>query len=545
MHISSQHAALDPATIVADPSREWWRGDASLSKPDGLGCEPKHVPGREERVASSDASTLARTISVQRIRDTPAWLISLIIHLVLLLSLALITTSSGTLGRMLLTTRQGKDERANELVEFSITPVALDDSPFGDTPMNDTRINGDAEMAVDWSAEFEIQPVDLHAPRQVVSFAGLRNSFDQTELQLLTELPAATSRMFAGRTGAMKKRLLRESGGTDATEDAVKLGLRWLQQNQLKDGSWSLRGPYNAGARSENQLAATAMAMLAFMGAGSTHRGGEYKKELFKAVRWLVKQQDGQGFLAARCSGHEKMYAQAQGMIALCELYAMTGDSWIRPYAQRACDFACRAQSPQGGWRYQPRLDSDTSVTGWFVVGLKSGEAAGLEVVPYVFQRVVGYLDSVSTSRDHYDDPVGYSYAIGHPVTPAMTAEGLLCRQYTGWHRNMPEMRIGLEAIGQNHPIRMRERDVYYWYYATQALHHFGGPMWTRWNDRMKVALPASQEKRGKEKGSWSPEGDAWGRHAGRLYTTCLSLYCLEVYYRHMPIYSPTDMDDA
>jgi hypothetical protein len=176
-------------------------------------------------------------------------------------------------------------------------------------------------------------------------------------------------------------------------------------------------------------------------------------------------------------------------------------------------------------------------------MGLKSGEAGGLEVDPNVFQRVDGYLDTVSASRSGNRYDVGYSYTVGHPASPSMTAEGLLCRQYTGWHRNMPGMRHGLDTIEQNHPINMRERDVYYWYYATQALHHFGGPMWTRWNDKLKVALPAAQEHRGRERGSWSPEGDAWGIHAGRLYTTCMSLYCLEVYYRHMPIYAPEELE--
>ena len=31
---------------------------------------------------------------------------------------------------------------------------------------------------------------------------------------------------------------------------------------------------------------------------------------------------------------------------------------------------------------------------------------------------------------------------------------------------------------------------------------------------------------------------DQWGQHGGRLYTTCLSIYMLEVYYRHLPIYN-------
>jgi len=130
---------------------------------------------------------------------------------------------------------------------------------------------------------------------------------------------------------------------------------------------------------------------------------------------------------------------------------------------------------------------------------------------------------------------------IGDVATPSMTAEGLLCRQYMGADRNMLGMSRSLASLATNHPINMQQPDVYYWYYATQSLHHFGGPTWTRWNDQLKVQLPASQVNGGREKGSWSPQGDAWGRHAGRLYTTCFSIFCLEVYYRHMPLYGVSD----
>ena len=83
----------------------------------------------------------------------------------------------------------------------------------------------------------------------------------------------------------------------------------------------------------------------------------------------------------------------------------------------------------------------------------------------------------------------------------------------------------------------MSDRDVYYWYYATQVLHHYGGSPWRRWNEVMRVELPKAQVKEGREDGSWAPQMDRWGRNSGRLYTTCMSLYCLEVYYRHMPLY--------
>lgn len=127
--------------------------------------------------------------------------------------------------------------------------------------------------------------------------------------------------------------------------------------------------------------------------------------------------------------------------------------------------------------------------------------------------------------------------------SPAMTAEGVLCHQYLGRDRNMPGMAPSLGTLVQDHMINMNEADVYYWYYATQALHHYGGPMWEQWNREMKATLPARQEKRGRERGSWSPSGDAWGRYAGRLYTTCLSIYCLEVYYRHLPLYEPVETE--
>ena len=38
-------------------------------------------------------------------------------------------------------------------------------------------------------------------------------------------------------------------------------------------------------------------------------------------------------------------------------------------------------------------------------------------------------------------------------------------------------------------------------------------------------------------RGSWSPEGDAWGGQMGRLGHTSLSILTLEVYYRHLPLY--------
>lgn len=120
-----------------------------------------------------------------------------------------------------------------------------------------------------------------------------------------------------------------------------------------------------------------------------------------------------------------------------------------------------------------------------------------------------------------------------------MTAEGLLCRQYLGWEQDDPRLVRGVRTlVARRIDYRGGSPDVYYWYYATQVCHHQGGEAWERWNTAMRERVPQAQVKVGKEKGSWDPRRDAWGNLGGRLYTTCLSTYMLEVYYRHLPIYS-------
>jgi hypothetical protein len=66
-------------------------------------------------------------------------------------------------------------------------------------------------------------------------------------------------------------------------------------------------------------------------------------------------------------------------------------------------------------------------------------------------------------------------------------------------------------------------------------------PQWWQWNGKLKVDLPASEESRGGERGSWSPWQDVWATHARRLDMTCCSLFCLEVAYRHVRRFSHED----
>ncbi len=211
----------------------------------------------------------------------------------------------------------------------------------------------------------------------------------------------------------------------------------------------------------------------------------------------------------------------------------MTHDSKLRKPAFQAIQYCLDAQSDEGGWRYLSRHDSDTSITGWFVMGLQSGRMAGLKLPNQTFKGVSTYLDKASSTSGNQ-----YSYQPGLAATPSMTAEALLCRQYLGWRRDDPRLQNGAKYLLTQPPKwNSTSRDVYYMYYATQVCHHMGGDYWSKWNTVMREQLPANQVRQGKESGSWDPQGDKWGTQGGRLYVTCMCLYMLEIYYRYLPLY--------
>jgi hypothetical protein len=91
--------------------------------------------------------------------------------------------------------------------------------------------------------------------------------------------------------------------------------------------------------------------------------------------------------------------------------------------------------------------------------------------------------------------------------------------------------------------------NMYYNYYATQVVFHYGDEPWKKWNKAMRDFLVNGQSKDGHEKGSWSFKGGDHGASAGgRLYCTAMAAMTLEVYYRYMPIYrkgADADFDKA
>lgn len=281
------------------------------------------------------------------------------------------------------------------------------------------------------------------------------------------------------------------------------------------------------------------MALLAFQGAGNTPAEGRHKAVVERAWQALFKRQLASGQFDLPLPSHHALYSHAQATYALCELYGMTKDAALAEPARRAVAYALAAQGPDGGWRYAPGDQGDMSVTGWFMMALKSAEIGGLAVPPASFDALREFLGTVAMEGGSR-----YGYRRDSPLKPptgmtaAVSAEGLLSRQFLGWGRDDRRVAAGLELLlGEKFFDFENDKDVYAWYYITQVAHNVGGSAWDRWNGRMREALPAEQSDKGAEAGSWDPALDKWGHIGGRLFTTCFCTWMLEVYYRHLPLY--------
>jgi hypothetical protein len=447
--------------------------------------------------------------------SAPPWLLSAILHMTVMI----------LLGLMFFQPKKEDDLLLNAGYMEDVDMPSEENIDFADESVDDFKLEEQVLTAQDLP-----QVSDPFSTPDATDFAP--NPLAATG----TVMPTTIGIALTGREAGMKDALVKAYGGTGKTEGAVAAGLKWLANQQKKTGEWSLDGPYSDGGRSNNDAAATAMALLAFQGAGFTPQGDPkhpYTLVVRRGWNQLLKKLGKEGNFFEEVHSNQQLYTQAMCTIALCEIVGMTDDVdyQYRQAAQKAVDYCVKIQAPEGGWRYEPGIDSDMSVTGWFVMALQSARMAGLEVPSPTLERASKFLDEVAR-----DGGSRYAYRSRDGATLTLTAEGLLCRMYLGWERSDPRLQNGVQYLLQNLPT-WDEQNVYYWYYATQVMHHMEDSPWRIWNGEMRKMLPEKQVKRGRERGSWDPNNDRWGGEGGRLYTTCLSLYVLEVYYRHLPLY--------
>lgn len=437
-----------------------------------------------------------------------------------------------------------------------------------------------------------------------------------TELAASTppSVPTLRSPLFStggttkGRTADGRKYGLpgREGDATNKSEYAVEAGLKWLAEHQLPDGGWSfnLNIKDNKGQRGTcdgrcsntsstsgggpsvyrrelhpSRMAATALALLPFLGAGYTHRegvsGNVYQKSVYAGLEFLKygtrSGEHGNDYRGGILG--QGMYIQGIVTLTFCEAWEMTGDSTLRSYAQEGIRFIEYAQRKDGGWRYHVPMDTDyfkdvsgdTTVTGWQMLAIKSALSARLDVRSSTVYNVAHFLDSVQ------GDDIGLYHYMPRKNESSVdkmrstTAVGLLLRQYLGWKNDHPAMKKGLahltDWITETDKVVQALRDprkakkyenmfrpnsdgrtrllvynLYFTYYASLVLHNYGGSDWHRAFKRIRDFLIETQAGQGHETGSWLFY-DEYTNDGGRLLNTALAVLILETPYRYLPMY--------
>ena len=324
--------------------------------------------------------------------------------------------------------------------------------------------------------------------------------------------------------------VIKQLGGSEATEGAIRMALDWFSDNQEPDGRWEM-GKH--GSRSEYNTAGAGLAMLCYYGWGiKSGANTKHSKALGKAIDWLIKQQGPDGSLRGPGGGNHGTYAHGIAAIALCEAYGLTKNPKLKEPATRAIQYIINAQDKKGGgWRYQPGQAGDLSATGWHYMALHSGRMAGIEIPDEVFARGREFISSVSGGTHNGI----YGYTNPSPKHPAMTATGMFLRQLDLTPPADPRQRESA-AFLKTRMLQSKKIDFYFDYYATLSLYQHQGPIWTEWNENLKKIYVSQQHKVGANMGSWDPQGHHV-RAGGRVLSTGLAVLSLEVYYRLLPMY--------
>ena len=498
---------------------------------------------------------LASAFAFLTSRNGTGTLFSIILHAFILVILSLIMIS-----------RQGSLTGFDTLIGFNvpgadIAPALLspteDKSNDTGTPLQEIEVT---------EPESPTPETDTHPTAAVEADPSVDVSVEP-RLQLPTIGGFVSGGGFTDRTPAGRQRAMQRGDSSQWGEAAVDAALEWFVTHQQEDGGWSLHHNDNGFCRcshsgtspSNRRTAATALALLSFLGAGHSHQTeGRYKLVVEKGLRFLIR--DPNGGIDSRVVDRDllQMYSHGLASMALCEAYAMSREqnpkSELGLAAQKSLRLIETAQDWEfGGWNYRPdqrfrnesgesvRVGGDTSIFAWQLMALKSGKIGGLNVSPSALYLAQDFLDSVALEGGrHYQylPTGGWDWRRGDDSPQTCTAIGLLSRMYLGWKPGDPFLDDGIDHVAQWGYILREDRvNLYYIYYATLALHHYGGDHWEAWNSGLQDMLVQSQVRGGGcESGSWYFR-DAYGDVGGRLLNTALAVMILETPYRFMPLY--------
>jgi hypothetical protein len=329
----------------------------------------------------------------------------------------------------------------------------------------------------------------------------------------------------------------------------VDKGLRWLAQQQHREGHWESQNNYIT--------ALTGMAGLAMLMEGSTTHHGKYADNLRRAVDWLIDRTQRNGLIGepnALNGGLGYMHGHGFSLLFLAQLYGEEEDADRRRKLEdiltRAVHFTCLAQTSAGGWGYVSAKDNgnwdEGSVSITQVQALRAARNAGIVVPRQAIDKVHEYLRKCTTAEGGVIYSLASDPNVTGPSRPTITVAAIASMFSTGdynsplarkWlsfaQRTVPVDTVGQEQFGHSE---------YTHYYFAQVIYMLGDDgfdkmvpgvsehsrlTWSRYKKSIFEFLARTQNA----DGSWT------GTPIGQIYTTSLYLTILQLEKGTLPFY--------
>jgi len=346
------------------------------------------------------------------------------------------------------------------------------------------------------------------------------------------------------------------------TDAAVNRALEWLAAQQQPEGSFPTVDMGQPGV--------TGLCLLAFMSHGHVPGEGPYGERLARATDYVALCQKENGLITLvgpdgpqisrdvpHVIGVTTAYNHGIGSLVLSETYGMSdvgrSDRYrhaIRRALATTLEMQCWPKDrskDRGGWRYIDRYnrdDSDLSITGWYLMFLRSARNAGFEVPKQPIDEAVAYV------RRCYAREYGvFEYVAGLPGeddrSRAMAGAGILALAHAGFHGAPEAQRSGEFILRHNFDqynavmsfsrSRQSSHDRYHYslFNCCQGMYQLGGDHWRQFFPRTVETLLANQQS----DGSWPVDSHSFDAQFGNAYTTALVVMTLGAPNQLLPIF--------
>lgn len=328
-----------------------------------------------------------------------------------------------------------------------------------------------------------------------------------------------------------RMRRLKQSGGTEACEEAVMKALRWFKTVQRRDGSWG----------GSHQVAQTGLVLLAYLGHCETPLSEEFGEAVTNGMVYLIENSvKNKGRLCTTRGDRHWVYEHGISTYALAEAYMFCrvlglNIPNLKESVKLGVQWIIDNQNPSGGWDYnfdEGGRGGDMSITAWQMQALKAGYHTRLNFrnMPQCISKALTYCEGRQNSNG------GFGYTGTSPVGGGhftLTGAGVLCfQQHKG--TNNRAARKGMDYIDRHAQISYNGGpcNLYEHYYVSQAAINQGGKSWLDYNDKFRDTLLSGQQGDGHFR---SPPNPGPGNKNDPVYHTALATLMLEVYYRFLP----------